>query len=85
MVFKILLRPSLSGSRPILNYMHANWPLVRSSLDQLIVTNRRIEDRPDLEHTIQYFSAVSQAAYTAIPQLTVRPHLLTLPLVWSTS
>ena len=34
--------------------MHANWPLFRSTLDQLIVTNPRIRDHADLEeHTIQ--------------------------------
>ena len=39
--------------------MHANWPLFRSSLDQLIVTNPRIEDRTDLKHTILLCSASS--------------------------
>jgi len=55
-------------------------PLFRSTLHQLIVTNPRIRDRTDLEHTIQDFSsAVRQAAFKAIPQLAARYHLLTHP------
>ena len=78
-VFKIPLRPSFSEHRPILDYMHANCQLFRFTLDQLVVTNPRIRGRTDLEHTIQNFSsAVRQAAFTAIPKLTVRSHLLTL-------
>ena len=77
-VFKIQLRASFSEPRPILDYMHANCPLFRSTLDRLIVSNPCITERTDLEHTIQYFySAVRQIAFPAIPQLTFRCHLLT--------
>jgi len=43
-VFKILLRPSFSEPRPILDYvfMHANWAIFRYTLDQPIVTNPHI-------------------------------------------
>jgi len=78
-VFKILSRPSVSKPSPILDYKHANWPLFRSTLDQLIVISPHISDRTDLEHTIQDFAAVRQAAHTAIPELTVRCHYLALP------
>jgi len=79
-VFKILSRPSVSESRPILDYKHANWPLFRSTLGQLIVTNPHNSDRTDLEHTIQeYSSAVRQATHTGIPHLTVRSHHHTPP------
>jgi len=80
-VFKILLRPSFSKPRPILDYMHANWSLIiRSTLDLPIVTNPHIIDHTDLEHSIEQFSpAVHQASFTTIPQLNVRCHLLTLP------
>ena len=60
--------------------MHADWPLFRSTLDQPIVTNTHIRDHTELEYSIQDFSsAVHQATFTTIPQLTVRCHLLTLP------
>ena len=80
LVLKILLPPSFSEPRPVLEYMHANCPLFRSTLDQLIVTNPRFRERTDLEHTIQdFYSAVRQIIFPAIPQLTVRCHLLTPP------
>jgi hypothetical protein len=78
-VFKILSCPSVSEPSPILDYKHANWPLFRSTLDQLIVTISHISDLTDPEHTIQDFtSSVRQAAYTATPHLTVRSHHLPL-------
>jgi hypothetical protein len=49
-LFKILLRPSFSEPLPILDYMLANCPLLRSTLDQLILTNPRIRDRTGIEH-----------------------------------
>ena len=67
-LFKILLRPSVSESPPILDYTHANWPLFRSTLDQLIVTNPCISDLTDLEHTIQLlFGSASSYIYSHSP------------------
>jgi len=77
-VFKILLRASFSEPRPVLDYMHDNCSFFRSTLGQLIVTNPCIRERTDLEHTIQdFYSAVRQIAFPAIPQLTFQCHLLT--------
>jgi hypothetical protein len=79
-VFKILLRRSFSEPRLFLGYMHANWPLFRSTLDQPTLTNPHIRDHTDLEHSIQDFSsAVHEGTLTTISELTVRCHLLTLP------
>jgi hypothetical protein len=74
------LHSSISKSGPILDYTHANWPLFRSTLDQLIVINPCIRERTDLEHMTQEFSsAMHQAAFTAIPRLADRYLLLTPP------
>jgi hypothetical protein len=71
--------PTISKSHLTLDYMHANWPVFRSILDQLIITIPHIRDHTDLEHMIQDFSVVWQAVFTAIPQLTAQCHLLTFP------
>jgi len=67
-IFKILLRPSVSESLPVHDYMHANCPLFRSTLEQLIVANPRNSDRTDLEYTIQLLlCSASSCIYSHSP------------------
>jgi hypothetical protein len=81
-VLKILSSPSLSKPRPILDYTHANWPLFRSTLSQLIVAKPRITDRPELEHTIQLLlCSASSCIYSHSP--THRPVRSTCSSPWA--
>ena len=79
-VFKVHLHPDFSAPRILYDYIHANWPLFRYSLDTALDPDPPIQTTTELEDAIATFTRpVQQAAIHAIPVYITKCNNLMLP------